>query len=445
MTRSERLPLGSRRSGDRNGAVTGRRPTRRRFVTAAAAGASVWAFPRPLLSQGSQPRIVVIGGGFAGATAARFLKRADPRLEVTLVEPNPVFAACPLSNEVIAGLRDMRAQLFGYDRIAAAGIAVVHQAASGIDGHLRSVTLSNGVTLSYERLMLAPGSDLRFDALSGYDEAAAQRMPHAWKAGDQTLLLRRQLEAMEDGGTVVLALPALPYRCPPASYERASLIAYYLKTKKPRSKLVVLDAKDTFSMQRLFENAWQELYPNLEWVPVSSGGNPTAVDTAAMTVSSDFDTYQAAVANIIPPQKAGRIAALAGTADRTGWCPVDPATFESRLVPGIHVLGDAAIAGAVPKSAFAANATAKICAGAVARLVFGEVPVAPKFVNTCYSLAAPDYGFSIAGVYQPVDGQWLEVEGAGGMSPADAPRALRSQEAKFANGWFNTITSEIFG
>jgi sulfide dehydrogenase [flavocytochrome c] flavoprotein chain len=445
MTRSERLPLGSRRSGDRNGAATGRRPTRRRFVTAAAAGASVWAFPRPLLSQGSQPRIVVIGGGFAGATAARFLKRADPRLEVTLVEPNPVFAACPLSNEVIAGLRDMRAQLFGYDRIAAAGIAVVHQAASGIDGHLRSVTLSNGVTLSYERLMLAPGSDLRFDALPGYDEAAAQRMPHAWKAGDQTLLLRRQLEAMEDGGTVVLALPALPYRCPPASYERASLIAYYLKTKKPRSKLVVLDAKDTFSMQRLFENAWQELYPNLEWVPVSSGGNPTAVDTAAMTVSSDFDTYQAAVANIIPPQKAGRIAALAGTADRTGWCPVDPATFESRLVPGIHVLGDAAIAGAVPKSAFAANATAKICAGAVARLVFGEVPVAPKFVNTCYSLAAPDYGFSIAGVYQPVDGQWLEVEGAGGMSPADAPRALRSQEAKFANGWFNTITSEIFG
>jgi sulfide dehydrogenase [flavocytochrome c] flavoprotein chain len=425
--------------------MTGRRPTRRHFVTAAIAGASVWAFPRPLLSQGAPPRIIVIGGGFAGATAARFLKRADPRLEVTLVEPNPVFAACPLSNEVIAGLRDMRAQLFGYDRIAAAGIAVVHEAVTAVDGHLRSVTLGNGVKLSYERLVLAPGSDLRFDALPGYDEAAAERMPHAWKAGDQTLLLRRQLEAMEDGGTVVLTLPALPYRCPPASYERASLIAYYLKTKKPRSKLVVLDAKDTFSMQRLFETAWQEFYPNLEWVPVSSGGNPTAVDTAAMTVSSDFDTYQAAVANIIPPQKAGRIAALAETADRTGWCPVDPATFESRLVPGIHVLGDAAIAGAVPKSAFAANATAKICAAAVARLVFGEAPVAPKFVNTCYSLAAPDYGFSIAGVYQPVSGQWLEVEGAGGMSPADAPLAVRSQEAKFANGWFNTITSEIFG
>jgi len=373
------------------------------------------------------------------------LKRADPRLDVTLVEPNPVFAACPFSNEVIAGLRDMRAQLFGYDRIATAGVVVVHQAATAVDGQARTVTLGNGAKRAYERLVLAPGPDLRFDALPGYDEAAAERMPHAWKAGQQTLLLRRQLEAMEDGGTVVMTLPALPYRCPPASYERASLIAHYLKTKKPRSKLVVLDAKDTFSMQRLFENAWQELYPNLEWVPVSSGGNPTGVDAAAMTVSSDFDTYKAAVANIIPPQKAGRIAELAGTADRTGWCPVDPVTFESRLVPGIHVLGDAAIAGAVPKSAFAANAAAKICAAAVAKLVFGEAPAAPKFVNTCYSLVAPDYGISIAGVYQPVNGQWLEVEGAGGVSPVDAPRAFRSQEAKFANGWFNTITSEIFG
>src|SRR5579884_2978888 len=349
--------------------MTATRPTRRQFVTTAAAGASASLFPRPLLAQGSQPRIVVVGGGFAGATAARFLKRADPRLDVTLVEPNPIFAACPFSNEVIAGLRDMRAQLFGYDRIAAAGVAVVHQAATAVDGRARSVTLGNGTKLGYERLILAPGSD----------EGAAERMPHAWKAGDQTLLLRRQLEAMEDGGTVVMALPALPYRCPPASYERASLIAYYLKTRKPRSKLVVLDAKDTFSMQRLFENAWQELYPNLEWVPVSSGGNPTSVDAAAMTVSSDFDTYKAAVANIIPPQKAGRIAELAGTADRTGWCPVDPVTFESHLAPGIHVLGDAAIAGAVPKSAFAANAVAKICAAAVAKLVFGERPAPPKF------------------------------------------------------------------
>jgi sulfide dehydrogenase [flavocytochrome c] flavoprotein chain len=425
--------------------MTAMHPNRRQFVAAAVAGAGACLLPRPLLAQDAQPRIVVIGGGFAGATAARFLKRADPRLDVALVEPNAIFSACPFSNEVIAGLRDMRAQLFGYDRIAGDGVAIVHQTATGVDGQARTVALGNGLKLNYDRLVLAPGSDPRFDALPGYDAAAAERMPHAWKAGAQTLLLRRQLEAMEDGGTVVMALPALPYRCPPASYERASLIAYYLKTKKPRSKLVVLDAKDTFSMQRLFENAWKELYPNLEWVPVSSGGNPTGVDVAAMTVSSDFDTYKADVANVIPPQKAGRIAELAGTADRTGWCPVDPVTFESHLVPNIHVLGDAAIAGAVPKSAFAGNAAAKICAAAVAKLVRGEPPTAPKFVNTCYSLAAPDYGFSVAGVYQPVHGQWLEVEGAGGISPVDAPAAFRSQEAKFAYGWFNTITSEIFG
>jgi sulfide dehydrogenase [flavocytochrome c] flavoprotein chain len=392
-------------------------PTRRRVLAAASAGAAAYAFPRPLLAQGAAPRVVVIGGGFAGATAARFLKRAGHGLNVTLVEPNPVFAACPGSNEVIAGLRDMRAQLFSYDRIKAEGVAVAHQAATAVDGHARSVTLSGGGNLPYDRLVVAPGSDLRFDALPGYDEAAAERMPHAWKAGEQTLLLRRQLEAMDDGGTVVMALPALPYRCPPASYERASLIAYYLKTHKPRSKLIVLDAKDTFSMQRLFQDAWKVFYPNLEWVPVSSGGNPTGVDTAAMTVSSDFDTYKAAVANIIPPQRAGRLAELAGVADRTGWCPVDPVTSESLLVPGIHVLGDAAIAGAAPKSAFAANAIAKICAAAIVRLLRGEAPAVPKFVNTCYSLAAPGYGFSIAGVYQPVNGQWLEVEGAGGISP----------------------------
>jgi sulfide dehydrogenase [flavocytochrome c] flavoprotein subunit len=425
--------------------VTGPRLSRRQFVAAAAAGICESASPCPLVAQGSQPRIVVIGGGFAGATAARFLKRTDSRLDVTLVEPNPIFAACPFSNEVIAGLRDMRTQLFGYGRIAGDGVVVVHQAATAVDGQARSVTLRDGMKLNYDRLVLAPGSDPRFDALPGYDEAAAERMPHAWKAGAQTMLLRRQLEAMEDGGTVVMTLPALPYRCPPASYERASLIAYYLKIRKPRSKLVVLDAKDTFSMQRLFENAWKEFYPNLEWMSASSGGNPTGVDVGTMTVSSDFDTYKADVANVIPPQKAGRIAELAGTADRTGWCPVEPLTFESRLVPGIHVLGDAAIAGAVPKSAFAGNAAAKICAAAVAKLVRGEMPAAPKFVNTCYSLAAPDYGFSVAGVYQPVNGQWLEIEGAGGISPVDAPRAFRSQEAKFANGWFNTITSEIFG
>jgi NADPH-dependent 2,4-dienoyl-CoA reductase/sulfur reductase-like enzyme len=271
-------------------------------------------------------------------------------------------------------------------------------------------------------------------------------MPHAWKAGEQTLLLRRQLETMEDGGTVVISAPANPFRCPPGPYERASLIAYYLKTKKPKSKLIVLDAKDAFSKQRLFQNAWKELYSGiLEWVPLSAGGKVTSVDPASMTVVTDFATHKANVANVIPPQKAGRIAEAAGIADRTGWCPVDPVTFESKQQPDIHVIGDAAIMGAMPKSAFSANAQAKVCAAAVVRLLAGKKPDQPKLINTCYSLVAPDYGISIAGVYHAADGQLRDVEGAGGISPIDAPSSTRAQEASLANGWFKTITEEVFG
>jgi NADPH-dependent 2,4-dienoyl-CoA reductase/sulfur reductase-like enzyme len=282
--------------------------------------------------------------------------------------------------------------------------------------------------------------------LPGYTEAAAERMPHAWKAGEQTLLLRRQLEAMQDGGVVVMSAPANPFRCPPGPYERASLIANYLKTKKPKSKLLVLDAKDAFSKQRLFQNAWKELYPDhLEWVALSKGGKVTSVDVANLTLVTDFASHKAAVANVIPPQKAGRIAEVAGVADRTGWCPIDPVTFESTLQPNIHVIGDACIAGAMPKSAFAANSEAKVAAAAIAKLLAGEKPDDPRLLNTCYSVAAPDYGFSVAGVYKPTNGQLMDVPGAGGVSPANAGAAARAQEAVFANGWFKTITSEVFG
>jgi NADPH-dependent 2,4-dienoyl-CoA reductase/sulfur reductase-like enzyme len=308
------------------------------------------------------------------------------------------------------------------------------------------VGLADGARLPYDRLVLAPGIDIRWGALAGYDEAAAARMPHAWRAGEQTTLLRRQLEAMPDGGLVVISAPANPFRCPPGPYERASLIAHFLKARKPRSKLIVLDAKDAFSKQRLFQAAWAELYPGLlEWVPLSKGGQVTSVEASSLTLVTDFARHQAAVANVIPPQKAGRIAEAAGVADRTGWCPVDPGTFESRLQPGIHVIGDAAIAGAMPKSAFAANSQAKACAAAVVRLLAGGTPSTPKLINTCYSLVAPDYGISVAGVYTPSGGQLADVPGAGGLSPAEAPRATRAAEAVLAEAWFRTITAEAFG
>jgi sulfide dehydrogenase [flavocytochrome c] flavoprotein chain len=417
-------------------------PSRRAVLRGVALGAAALA-ARPAVAQGP-PRVVVVGGGFGGVTCARALRRSA--IAVTLVEPDATYTACPLSNAVLAGLRPLQAQRFGYDAVRQDGVVVVRQSATGVDHQGRRVALSDGATLPFDRLVLAPGIDIRFDALPGYDEEAAGILPHAWKAGEQTALLRRQLEAMEDGGTVIIAAPANPFRCPPGPYERASLIAHYLKTRKPRSKLLILDAKDSFSKQRLFQAAWRELYPGLiEWVPLSSGGNVTEVEAREMTLVTEFGRHKAQVANVIPPQRAGRIAQAAGVADRSGWCPIDPVTFESRLQPNIHVIGDASIAGGMPKSAFSANAQAKVCAAAVAGLLRGEAPSASKLVNTCYSLVAPDYGISVAGVYRPVDGVLTDVEGAGGTSPPDAPPAFRALEATYAEAWFRTTTAEVFG
>jgi NADPH-dependent 2,4-dienoyl-CoA reductase/sulfur reductase-like enzyme len=418
---------------------------RRRFLKLGVA-ASAGLLARRAFAQSGRARVVVVGGGFAGASCARALRQVDPGLAVTLVEASATFTACPFSNVVIAGLREMSAQQFTYERIAGDGISIVHAMATGVNTAARAVTLADGKRLSYDRLVLAPGIDIRWGALAGYDEAASGLLPHAWRAGEQTVLLRRQLEAMPDGGLVVISAPANPFRCPPGPYERASLIAHYLKTKKPRSKLVVLDAKDTFSKQRLFQAAWAELYPGLlEWVPLSKGGGVTSVEAATRTLVTDFGRHQAAVANVIPPQRAGRIAEVAGVSDRSGWCPIDPVTFESTLQAGVHVIGDAAIAGGMPKSAFAANSQAKTCAAAVARLLAGGTPTAPKLINTCYSLVAPDYGISVAGVYQPSGGQLADVPGAGGVSPSDAPPAVRRAEAALAEAWFRTITGEVFG
>lgn len=422
-------------------------PTSRRdFLKTAAAGASAAAFPLPAIAQRAGGRVVVVGGGFAGATCARTLKRLDPRITVTLVEASQTFTACPFSNDVIAGMRDLKAQQFGYDKIADDKVVVTFAPASAVDVQGRVVMLSNGARLNYDRLVLAPGIDLRWDGLPGYTESAAERMPHAWKAGDQTSLLRRQIEAMDEGGLFVIAAPANPFRCPPGPYERASLIAHYLKAKKPKSKILILDAKDAFSKQRLFQNAWKELYGDMiEWVSLSSGGKVTSVEPASMTLVTDFGRHKAAVASVIPPQKAGRIAEIAGVADRSGWCPMNPVTFESTLQPNVHVIGDACIAGAMPKSAFTANAQAKVCAAALAKLIGGGKPDEPKLINTCYSLIAPDYGISVAGTYHAVNGQLVEVANSGGLSPIDAPKSTREAEASFANGWFKTITEEVFG
>jgi NADPH-dependent 2,4-dienoyl-CoA reductase/sulfur reductase-like enzyme len=419
--------------------------TRRNVLRGIAAATTPFVLPCPSYAQ-SSARVVVIGGGFGGAACARTLRKINPKLLVTLVEPNRIFTACPFSNEVIAGLREIEAQQFGYKKIAADGVIVVAQAATKVDPQARTVGLADGTSLPYDRLVLAPGIDMRFDALPGYDEAAAEKMPHAWKAGEQTLLLRRQLEAMEDGGTVVLAVPATPYRCPPAPYERASLIAHYLKAKKPRSKILILDAKDTFSQQRLFEKAWKEFYPGMiERIPLSQGGRVVSVETATNTLVTDFGNHDAQVVNVIPPQKAGEIANLAGAADKTGWCPIDAATFASKLVPNIHVIGDAVIGGNAPKSASAATSEGKACAAVVASLIGGTPPERPTIEGTCYNIVTSGYAFSQSGNYQPRDDIFVEVMGSGFTSPVNAQSELRQREADQAQAWFKTITVETFG
>ena len=244
---------------------------------------------------------------------------------------------------------------------------------------------------------------------------------------------------------MALAVPAAPLRCPPAPYERASLIAHYLKTRKSRSRILILDAKDAFPQQRLFENAWKELYPGMiERISLSQGGRVTSVDPATNGIVTDFGNYTAQVVNVIPPQRAGRIAAIAGAADHTGWCPIDPVSFVSTLVPNIHVIGDACIGGGIPKSASAASAQGKACADAAANLIAGRQPEMPRLVGACYSTVAPGYAFSLSGVYQPKDGMFAEIEG-GGTSPVDAPRAVRAREADDAQSWYKTITVDAFG
>jgi sulfide dehydrogenase [flavocytochrome c] flavoprotein subunit len=417
--------------------------TRRTFLKLTAAASL--AAPSIASAQASG-RVVVVGGGFGGATAARTLKALEPKLTVTLVEPNPVFTACPFSNNVLAALREISQQQFGYDGVQKAGVVLAQTSATAVDASGKTVTLSDGSKLAYDRLVLSPGIDINWGALPGYDETAAEKMPHAWKAGAQTVLLRQQLQAMDDGGLVIISSPANPFRCPPGPYERASLIAYWLKIWKPRSKLLILDSKDAFSKQRLFQNAWAQMYPGLiEWVSLSQGGKVTAVDAASLTVVTDFARHKAAVANIIPPQKAGTIAQKAGVADRTGWCPVEPVAFESTLQPGVHVVGDSAIMGGMPKSAFAANAQAKVCAAAIVELLAGRKPVDPILINTCYSLVAPDYGISVAGVYRPDKGVLADIPGAGGNSPLEVVGGFRGQEALYASSWFKTITTEVFG
>ena len=392
-------------------------------------------------------RVVVVGGGFGGATCAKYLRLADPSLAVTLVTPQRQFVTCPFSNAALVGLRPLTSLTYTYQRLREGyGVQIIQAQADQLDPTTQRITLSDGRTLAYDKLVLSPGVELRWDAIVGYDAEASAVFPHAWQAGSQTLLLRRQLEAMQDGGLVVISAPQTPYRCPPGPYERASLIAHYLKTHKPKSKVLLLDAKDSFTKDRLFLAAWERLYPGLlEWVSGAQGGRVTQVDTRTGIVRTEFDEYKPAVANIIAPQRAAAIARADGIDAGTGWCPVYGGTFESRVHPNIHIIGDAAIASPMPKSAFSANNQAKVCAAAIVALLRGEPVAQPALMNTCYSLVAPDYGISVAAVYSVENDSIRVVPGSSGTSPLDASETTRALEAAYARSWYDNIIADTFG
>ena len=402
---------------------------------------------------GAKKKVVIVGGGIGGATAARYIKMADSSIDVTVIEPNKNYYTCFMSNEVIGGDRSIDSIRFGYDGLKKEGINVVHDTVNNIDANGRMVKTSGGKSFKYDRCIVSPGVAFRWDTIDGYDANVAESIPHAWKAGSQTTTLRNQLKDMRDGGTVIISAPPNPFRCPPGPYERASQIAHYFKQHKPKSKILILDPKEKFSKFGLFTAGWKKHYgygtenSMIEWVNGGNGGAIEAVDAKNKSVKALVDDFKGDVLNIIPAQKAGTIAHIAGLANDSGWCPVNLQTFESTIHANIHVIGDAAIQSPLPKSGYAANSEAKVCAESVVALLKGEAVPQPSFVNTCYSIIAPNDGISVAMVYDFSDGKINKVKGSGGLTPGydKTTMEMREREVLYAHSWFKNITKDVFG
>lgn len=392
-------------------------------------------------------KVVVVGGGYGGATAARYLREwSGKAIEVTLVEPNPAFISCPLSNLVIGGSRQLTDLTLPYDALVRRhGVKLVRDTAVAIDPARRTVRLAGGTTLPYDRLLLSPGVDMMSDALPGLKQPGGDQVLHAWKAGPQTVALRRQLEAMPDGGTYAITIPLAPYRCPPGPYERACQVAHYFRQHKPRSKVLILDANpDITSKAGLFRQVWASQYKGM--VEYRPQYNTVDVDPATRTLKFEVqDDERADVLNVLPPQRAGAIAVSAGLATANGkWCEVDFVSFESRAAPNIHVIGDAIqIAPLMPKSGHMANQHGKVAAAAMVALLSGRAPdPQPLYNNTCYSFTSDREAVHVASVhrYDAAQKTMLTVPGSGGLS--DAPNTL---EGDYALAWAKSIWAEMLG
>jgi len=418
------------------------RRSRRHFLAGGLAAASTLAFGSSARAA-SRARVAVVGGGYGGATAARYLRLLDPSIEVVLVEANEAFVSCPLSNMVLAGFKAMSDITRPYDGLSASGIRVVRDVATAVDPEKGQVRLARGDPIAFDRAVIAPGVDFMWSELPAMnDERAQAAVLHAWKAGPQTAALRRQLEEMRDGGLFVISIPEAPFRCPPGPYERACQVAAYFKRAKPRSKVLIVDAnEDVLSKGALFKRAWAELYPGLiEYQPNSKAVD---VDVATRTVKLEFGDVKGDVLNVLPPMKAGNAAAPFITANGR-WCEVDWLTYESKAARRVHVLGDSLqIAPLMPKSATMANGHGKVCASALVDILNDREPnPSPTLVNTCYSMVSERLSIHVASVhkYDAKERTMKPVPGAGGLSPA-----MSEAEGEYAMGWARNIWSDALG
>ncbi len=425
---------------------------RRKFIRAAGGAATLGAtLGFPSLVLGASRHVVVIGGGVGGSTAAKYRRKRDKNLAVTLIESKPNYTSCFMSNEVLSGERTIESLTFGYDGLRGYGVDVVMDTATGIDPVKKTVQTVGGKTFNFDACVVSPGVGFKWEAVEGYNKQVSdESIPHAWFAGPQTQLLRRQIEAMPDGGRVIIAAPPNPFKCPPGPYERASQIAMYCKHHKPKAKIIILDPKDKFSKQGLYKEGWTKLYgygtdnSMIEWIGGAGGGKIESVDPATGAIQAEIEEFKGDVVNIIPPQKAGAIA-FAGDLVDGDWCPVDKKTFESTRHKDIYVLGDASSAAKMPKSAYAANSQAKVAAAAIVARFHGMEPGDPTFTNTCYSVVGEDFGISVAAIYS-LDAKAnmiLPIKGAGGVSPSNASPEIRKREVSYAHSWFQNVINDM--
>jgi sulfide dehydrogenase [flavocytochrome c] flavoprotein subunit len=399
-----------------------------------------------IIAAATRPNVVVIGGGAGGGTAARYLaKAAKGDINVTLIEPTRTYYTCFFSNLYLGGFREFQSIGHSYGTLASEyGINVVHDWATAIDRSKKTVRLASGADVAYDRLVVSPGIDFKYETVPGYGITSANKMPHAWKAGSQTQLLKAQVENMREGGTFVMVAPPNPYRCPPGPYERISMVAYTLKQKNPKAKIIVLDPKEKFSKQPLFQEGWAKHYPGMvEWLPASITGKIEMVNAETMEIKAGGETFKADVANVIPGQRAGEIAMSAGLANQSGYCPIVPATMQSQMDENIYLVGDSTIAGDMPKSGFSANSQAKVAAMAIRASLTGSKLFPARFANTCWSLIADNDGVKVGAKYEATAEKIAKTEGFISKTGEDAQ--LRKVTYEESIGWYDGITKDIFG